>query len=161
MSRKALIVSSLQEAKDLKFRFIGKKVLLIRIFSVEEMSINRPPILLQSFPSFHKCKELFFDDTENVNKKGTPFSEADAKEVSDFVEENLDQIDIIYIHCNMGISRSPAIAMALNVIYDLGYDDVELSRRFPHYNRIVHNTMLRYHNINTLEGLEKTFTTQE
>lgn len=44
------------------------------------------------------------------------FSVEQAKEVLDFVNANWDKVDAILVHCEAGMSRSPAIAAAIEYI---------------------------------------------
>jgi len=47
------------------------------------------------------------------------FETADALKVLTFFESVKDKIDVLYIHCQAGISRSPAIAAALCDLYGI------------------------------------------
>ena len=57
-----------------------------------------------------------------VSSKYRLFGVSDAIKILDFVDSIKDSIDILYIHCTAGISRSPAIAAALCDIYDIDSD---------------------------------------
>lgn len=48
--------------------------------------------------------------------------------------------DIIYIHCAAGVSRSPAVALALNTIY--GYTLVNIPQNYKLYNRHIYNILI-------------------
>jgi predicted protein tyrosine phosphatase len=139
MAKPKLIVTSRAIAEKYNPSSDGK-VLLIRIFSHSDKTKHRP---LDFHSSFYKVREFFFDDTENEKPDGIPFTEKDAKEIIEFVTENINDVDYIYVHCLMGLSRSPGLAMALNIIFDLDYDDSILYKQFPLYNRVVYNTMLK------------------
>lgn len=57
-----------------------------------------------------------------VSSKYKLFGVSDAIKILDFVDSIKDSIDILYIHCTAGVSRSPAIAAALCDIYDIDSD---------------------------------------
>ena len=59
---------------------------------------------------------LVFSDTLDP---GTPnaFTQSLAVEILDFVEQMWDEADVFLIHCEAGLSRSPAVAAALSRIY--------------------------------------------
>ena len=63
------------------------------------------------------------DDMSYVRNKSKDthrlFSTGDAIKILKFVDEMLDKIEVLYIHCFAGWSRSPAIAAALCDIYEL------------------------------------------
>lgn len=69
---------------------------------------------------------LGFLDEDNLryirnkhNSRYRLFSLKDALKILDFVDEMKDKIEILYIHCVAGVSRSPAIAAALCDIYNI------------------------------------------
>ena len=83
---------------------------------------------------------LVFDD---ITQRDTPqsFTPALAAEILDFVASVWDQVDVFLIHCDVGLSRSPAVAAALSRIY---YGDgpwFELD--FP--NRLVYDVLVATH----------------
>lgn len=55
--------------------------------------------------------QLDFDDT-NARRSGC-FTSEHAKKIVAFIQEKAYNIDTLLIHCNMGASRSPAVAAAL------------------------------------------------
>jgi len=63
------------------------------------------------------------DDISYVRNKSKDthrlFSTGDAINILNFVDEMIDKIEVLYIHCFAGWSRSPAIAAALCDIYEL------------------------------------------
>lgn len=84
---------------------------------------------------------LVFDD---ITQPDTPksFTPALAAEILDFVASVWDNADAFLIHCDVGLSRSPAVAAALSRIY---YSDdgpwVELD--FP--NPLVYKLLVETH----------------
>lgn len=74
---------------------------------------------------------------------GSPgaMTDADAVRILDAVERVASRIDRLVVHCDAGVSRSPAVALAL--ARHLGLDTTELERRFPRANAHVLETMTR------------------
>jgi len=68
---------------------------------------------------------LTFLDEDDVsyqkkkNDKYRLFNTADALRILNFVDSLKDRIEVLYIHCNAGFSRSPAVAAALCDIYNI------------------------------------------
>ena len=69
--------------------------------------------------SFHRLGVLRvgFDDVEAKRKDfqgdKTPMTAAHAREIRVFVEAHLEEAELIVVHCDAGMCRSPAIAAAL------------------------------------------------
>jgi predicted protein tyrosine phosphatase len=59
---------------------------------------------------------LVFQDITDAGKPGS-FTAALATEILDFVEMVWDKVEVFLIHCEVGLSRSPAIAAALSRVY--------------------------------------------
>ena len=59
---------------------------------------------------------LVFEDTEEPDTPAS-FTAALASEILAFVEQMWDQVEVFLIHCEVGLSRSPAVAAALCQIY--------------------------------------------
>ena len=84
------------------------------------ISINDSPTSNYFLESWFKkdhenVKVLYFDDVENENEtsptnsgKCTPFSAQMAKDLYDFIKDNIDKAQCI-VHCEAGISRSGAV----------------------------------------------------
>ena len=69
---------------------------------------------------------LEFWDDDRHNEEGN-FSPSIAKKIWDFVQLHAKNVDDIILHCDMGHSRSPAVAAAL--ARGLGQDDTEFFKR--------------------------------
>ena len=72
---------------------------------------------------------LHFLDEDNVgyykhkvSSKFRIFGVSDAIKILDFMDSMKDVIDVLYIHCTAGVSRSPAVAAALCDIYNIDSD---------------------------------------
>lgn len=60
----------------------------------------------------------------------------------DFEEKGLDK-ETLLVHCIVGENRSPAVAIALNEIYDLGHDTEQLKREFPEATWYAYRMLLK------------------
>ncbi|MFH1275835.1 MAG: hypothetical protein ABIH82_01880 [Candidatus Woesearchaeota archaeon] len=65
-----------------------------------------------------------------------------AKIIQDFQEHKDKCIDLL-VHCTQGISRSPAIAISLNELFNLGEDSEKLKETYRSYNRYVYDVMMK------------------
>ncbi len=84
---------------------------------------------------------LVFEDIEQADKLES-FSPTLAMEILDFVKEIWDKVDVFLVHCEVGLSRSPAIAAALCRIY-YGHDGRWADSIFP--NRLVYKLLVETH----------------
>ena len=84
---------------------------------------------------------LVFDD---ITQPDTPqsFTPALAAEILDFVASVWDQAEAFLIHCDVGLSRSPAVAAALSRIY-YGDDGPWFELHFP--NPLVYKLLVETH----------------
>jgi predicted protein tyrosine phosphatase len=90
-------------------------------------------------PRFAAVLRLNFDDvTEQRASSDILFATDMARAIVDFVDVWPDA-DRLVVHCNMGVSRSPGIALGLCDAH--GWATAELERSHPGWNRLVRNTM--------------------
>lgn len=82
--------------------------------------------------------QLVFADTAEPDRPDA-FTLSLATEILDFVEQMWGAADVFLIHCEAGLSRSPAVAAALSRIY-YGDDGPWFELDFP--NRLVHQLLL-------------------
>jgi len=92
--------------------------------------------------------EYHFDDIwpkcpGRVSPKEVMFNDELAQKVLSDFREHKDQVDRLLVHCYAGQSRSPAVAIALNEIFNLGYDSEEMKEEYPGYNQFVYEMLLR------------------
>jgi predicted protein tyrosine phosphatase len=82
---------------------------------------------------------MYFSDViEREDPTDILFEPDHAKAIKDFLD-SAPEFDRIILHCNMGISRSPAVALGL---CDLnGWATAELERKHPGWNRLVRSVM--------------------
>ena len=91
--------------------------------------------------SFLAVLRLHFDD---VTQRGEPsdilFESDHAAAIHEFVDE-WPNVDRVVLHCNMGVSRSPGVALGL---CDLrGWASAHLERAHPGWNRLVRTVMVQ------------------
>ncbi len=84
---------------------------------------------------------LVFEDTEEPDTPAS-FTAALASEILAFVEQMWDQVEVFLIHCEVGLSRSPAVAAALCQIY-YQHDSGWFESIFP--NRLVYRLLVETH----------------
>jgi predicted protein tyrosine phosphatase len=89
--------------------------------------------------AFVAVLRLHFHD---VTQRGLPsdilFAQDQARAIVDFVDEWPDA-DRVMVHCNMGVSRSPGVALGLSDAR--GWATAELERSHPGWNRLVRSMM--------------------
>lgn len=103
-------------------------------------------VSLRKSPNRVGLLELKFHDVDRDygNLDIVLFDKEDARKIIDFVEEWKDQVGLIAIHCEAGISRSAAIAAALKkTVY--GEDDSEVFRRALPNRWVYSMIMYEYH----------------
>lgn len=71
---------------------------------------------------FHDVDPKFYDLDDLASRGIYGMSEEQAKEILDFVDEHKDDVAIIAIHCEAGISRSQGVRSALSLLLD-GYEE--------------------------------------
>ena len=80
---------------------------------------------------------LRFDDTvgtiNTIGNASNVMTEEQAKQILDFVIENIN-CDI-FVNCDAGLSRSPAVVVALEQIFNAR----DISTNYPHHNRFIKN----------------------
>jgi len=90
--------------------------------------------------SFVAVLRLHFDDVvESSNPSDILFGAQHAREIDRFIDSWPDAERIV-LHCNMGMSRSPGVALGL---CDLrGWATAALERSHPGWNRLVRRTLV-------------------
>ena len=128
--------------------------LAIRIFDSFPGSSNTSARRLPE-SSLYTIREYVFDDLdvdrvaprygqeviEQWRKKYAVFDEEMAQRiVDDFARLRSGNLELL-VHCTLGVSRSPAVAVALNEIFDIGYDIKKMKREYNGYNRYVYRLL--------------------
>lgn len=84
--------------------------------------------------------QLAFHDIDEAIYGYGLISEDQAFQVLEFVDQVWDKIETLLIHCEAGISRSPAIAAAISRI-KIGHDGGYFNTHIP--NRYVYRALLK------------------
>ncbi|HJP58756.1 MAG TPA: hypothetical protein VJ865_02105 [Gemmatimonadaceae bacterium] len=93
-------------------------------------------------PRFLSVLRLWFSDVvESEDPADILFALDHATSISEFLEAAPD-VDRIVLHCNMGVSRSPGVALGLCDLH--GWATAELERKHPGWNRLVRSVMREY-----------------
>lgn len=88
----------------------------------------------------------FSDVTERGDPTDILFEEEHARIINDFIDRWSD-VERLVVHCNMGVSRSPGVALGL---CDLrGWATATLERSHPGWNRLVRSVLVRSARVNT------------
>lgn len=121
-------------------------------FQIFDSYPGSPKITLRNSPLFTVCSYTFDDidldqllkhypetDLNKLAQKHVLFNRTLAQEIlDDFTIQKIDNLDFL-IHCTLGASRSPAVAIALNEIFNLGQQN--LKERHPAYNHFVYRIL--------------------
>lgn len=71
------------------------------------------------------------------------FEEKIAKSIlNDFKQSGIDS-DTLLVHCRHGGGRSPAVALAINEIFDLGESSLKIKLKFPGFNTFVYHELIK------------------
>ena len=90
-------------------------------------------------PRFAAVIRMYFSDvTEPEDPTDVLFAAEHADAIRNFMEAAPD-FDRIILHCNMGMSRSPGVALGLCDLH--GWATAELERKHPSWNRLVRSVM--------------------
>lgn len=57
--------------------------------------------------------------------------------------KSLGRFEELLVHCVMGEGRSPAVALALNDLFNLGEDSFSFSERYPKLNQLVYREIIK------------------
>jgi predicted protein tyrosine phosphatase len=128
---------------DIQEKNPGKKV---GVISIRDMDADRPASIIHHQKDFYRILRLNFDDVEVDTTGGWgsgyfTISKEQAKSVVDFLlaaKEN--NVEILVVHCEAGISRSAGVAGACSVI--LGQSDEEFFRSPYNPNMKVYRTVI-------------------
>lgn len=104
------------------------KILILQRHNAEKFKYEKPWACISISDSFSDFDaeineennlgilRLKFDDTE-FPTRGVPISTEQADSILEFAFKIWDKVDLMLIHCNAGISRSPAVGKFLSEIY--------------------------------------------
>ena len=104
-----------------------------------------PNVFMSDTNNVKRILPLSFDDVTYEESPNLCMSENDGKKVADFVNKYYDDVDVIIVHCDGGISRSAGVCAAIMRAKE-GED-------FPIFdNRNKHPNMTCY--LQTLKGFD-------
>ena len=86
------------------------------VISIHDPKSRKPKVKRQL--GLRGMLQLMFDDaeptdSEMLNAQVTLMSSRQARQVCDFVQRRRNQVGAVVVHCEAGMSRSPAVAAAL------------------------------------------------
>ena len=97
--------------------------------------------LNDDFPKVHRnwkaILKLKFDDNYDGDTNSTPITDKQAKQLLDFVTSHIESD--VFVNCDAGISRSPAVVVALEQIFNCN----DVRKNYPHYNRYVKDKIIK------------------
>lgn len=118
---------------------------VIRIESPPNPEFDKKPFA-ERYPlhksDFYTIVEYYFDDRTPDFGRGKLLDEEIAQQLlTDFKERGSNK-ETLLVHCSRGRNRSPAIGIALNEIFRLGYDTAQLKKQYPEATWYVYRTLL-------------------
>jgi predicted protein tyrosine phosphatase len=142
-------VMILSHSRAAKFQAEPKNqpIYLIRIFDAPKMITVAPYAKLRHPEQFEIIKSYTFDDVSHLQEhdRFVLFQDKIAKQIlTDFDNEGRD-CQTLLVHCRAGISRSPAVAIALSEIFQLKTPEeiAEMKKQFSFYNKRVYSFLLK------------------
>ncbi len=92
---------------------------------------------------YRRVVDYTFDDNDANYHSGPMTITNDIADiiVKDFADHR-SWIESLIVHCTKGKNRSPAVAIALNEIFELGHDSSELKRIYKEANGDVYRAIL-------------------
>lgn len=97
--------------------------------------------------SSENCKgvlRLSFSDIDKPSSEHTIFDKSHARLILQFVKSMMrDKVEVMVVHCQAGISRSPAVCAALAELYGQNNDNFMRSKLYVP-NMHVYRTLLDY-----------------
>jgi predicted protein tyrosine phosphatase len=142
------------------YRPKNDKTIMIRLIDTPHLRLKEDSYFTH-FPDikyknkFYKIIDIYVDDVDKnnyekeafikmcIDKRKIPFNAKMAedllKKINEATNGDLNKYDLV-THCRLGKSRSTAIFIALNEIYNLGYRN--LKNIHIYYNRQIYNQMI-------------------
>ena len=136
-----LVILSLLEA----VRYVPQnRTYAIRISS--EFSLDHLYKLVES-DNWVAIASYVFDDVwpgmpGGLGDRDVVLSRSKAGSIISGFQEHMSGIETLLVQCQRGLNRSPAVGIALNEIFNLGYDTKWLKQQHPEFRKFVYDTML-------------------
>lgn len=130
-----ILTLSEKQIKDSRiYNPIKEKHIVISITSAADREIVLPS-------NINRVSQLFlkFDDVQDIDSRYIYFDREMAQRILEFVEKHLNNISLIIVQCQAGLSRSVAIGAALSKIINY-VDDRVYTKGMP--NMFVYITLL-------------------
>ncbi|MDP3734496.1 MAG: hypothetical protein Q8R37_04665 [Nanoarchaeota archaeon] len=86
--------------------------------------------------------QYVFDDRTPHEGDGKLLEEKTASQLIDDFKHRGLHYDTLLVHCIMAKNRSPAVGMALNDIFKIGYNLSELQHKYPDANKYIYETLI-------------------
>lgn len=112
----------------------------ISIFS--SWSNEKDKVPLQESPMYRRIVKYIFDDCVESDKNNVAIDSYMAESIVRNFAEYKDAVDALLVHCILGKNRSPAVAIALNEIFELGHDRDKLKEKYSKFNWHVYEKLL-------------------
>ena len=87
-------------------------------------------------------KSFYFSDVDSISDYA--ISKEDAKNILEFIDNNINDIDEIIVHCEYGQGRSPAVAYAVSeylINKNIPHENEEYLQKYPNINIYVFETI--------------------
>jgi len=130
-----LHILSLRAALDFK---PAKPTYAIQIYS--SFSSVRSKLSVESYT--HIAQYVFDDNDERFTAGPVTITTDIADSIVREFAEWKDRVEALLVQCSRGENRSPAVAMALNELFNLGHDSAKLKGQFNVYNDFVYRAVL-------------------
>ncbi len=131
-------ILNLWQAED----FVAKKYLTLKTpYSL--ISITEPGTInhLRDDKKRYGVLRLSFHDLDVETYGYKIFNKDHAKTILNFYVDSFNNdVGTIIVHCHAGLSRSPAVAIALCEIAD--QDSEDLIKTYPYYNKLVYRVLI-------------------
>lgn len=110
----------------------------IRIWNTHRFmrSAGRGPLIDSN--NYLKIYPYEFDDIDYPEPNKKCFDDDIAQKMLSDFQQGFTGCEALLVHCTLGQNRSPAVALALNQIFNLGNDSDELYDKFPNLTRTVY-----------------------
>jgi len=123
--------------------------LAMRIFDPDGC-LNSPTVRLNDSVMYRICGYTFSDIDPDEFLRNYPdrvlpnnlFNEGIALQILDDFRRLRDGCSELLVHCTLGAVRSPAVAIALNDIFELGNDSEEMRNKHKKYNRYIYSVLM-------------------
>lgn len=110
---------------------------LVSFASYVVISISGP-MDRAKLPKSTRCKAILYLEFHDLDRIIDPeypvFAVSHARKILKFFEKYRGEVNALLIHCDAGISRSPAVAAALTKI--MGHDDSEYFKKYIPNRRV-------------------------